>query len=137
MPNDKVTLYFTSLNPTGLSMLPKMKRFTYKRAFESGLHAYDKAYVYTSIEALQTLLNRDSNSYDGIHVYSDNAMKDIDILKEFLLPYGVGVAGWVATKWKFLRSNANGEKSTIYRLNADNSCSLFKYNLLFTYDSNE
>ncbi|QKF82244.1 ABC transporter permease [Halarcobacter ebronensis] len=93
-PNSKVTLYFTSLNPTGLSMLPKMKRFNYKTFFESGLHAYDKAYVYTSIEALQTLLNKNKNSYDGIHVYSDNAMEDIKKLKEFLLPYGAGVTGW-------------------------------------------
>ncbi len=55
---DKVTLYFTSLNPTGLSMMPKLKRFTYKNSFKSGLHAYDKAYIYTSIEALQTLLKK-------------------------------------------------------------------------------
>lgn len=91
---DKVTLYFTSLNPTGLSMLPKMKRFTLKNSFESGLHAYDKAYVYTSIEALQTLLHRDKNSFDGIHVYSDNAMEDIKKLNEFLLSHGAGIVGW-------------------------------------------
>ncbi|WP_321311193.1 ABC transporter permease [Halarcobacter sp.] len=91
---DKVTLYFTSLNPTGLSMLPKMKRFTFKNSFESGLHAYDKAYVYTSIEALQTILRKDKDSFDGIHVYSKNAMKDIKKLDEYLLPYGVGIVGW-------------------------------------------
>ncbi len=91
---DKVTLYFTSLNPTGLSMLPKMKRFTFKNSFESGLHAYDKAYVYTSIEALQTILRKDKDSFDGIHVYSKNAMKDIKKLDEYLLPFGVGIVGW-------------------------------------------
>lgn len=91
---EKATLYFTSLNPTGLSMLPKMKRFTFRNSFESGLHAYDKAYVYTSIEALQTLLHRNKNSFDGIHVYSDNAMEDIKVLKKFLLPYGAGIIGW-------------------------------------------
>lgn len=91
---DKVTLYFTSLSPSGLSMMPKMKRFTYQNSFKSGLHAYDKAYVYTSIEALQTLLKKDKNSFDGIHVYSNNAMKDIKKLQEYLSGYGAGVVGW-------------------------------------------
>ncbi len=91
---DKVTLYFTSLNPSGLSMMPRMKNFTYQNSFKSGLHAYDKAYVYTSIEALQTLLKRDKNSFDGIHIYSDNAMKDIKILEKYLQVYGVGIVGW-------------------------------------------
>ena len=91
---DKVTLYFTSLSPSGLSMMPKMKRFTYQNSFKSGLHAYDKAYVYTSIEALQTLLKKDKNSFDGIHVYSNNAMKDIKKLQEYLSAYGAGVVGW-------------------------------------------
>jgi len=92
---EKVTLYFTSLSPTGLSMMPKLKRFTYEGSFKSGLHAYDKTYVYTSIEALQTLLKKPKTIYDGIHVYSDNAMKDIKPLKEFLaLNGGAGVVGW-------------------------------------------
>ncbi len=91
---DKVTLYFTSLNPSGFSMMPKMKRFTYESAFSSGLHAYDKAYIYTSIEALQTVLKKDSNSYDGIHVYSNNAFKDIEILRKNLKEDGVGIIGW-------------------------------------------
>lgn len=92
--SQKLTLYFTSLNPAGFSMMPKMKRFTYKGSFKSGLHAYDKAYVYTSIEALQTILRKDSASYDGIHVYSENAMKDIKFLEGFLAKKGVGVIGW-------------------------------------------
>ena len=91
---NKATLYFTSLNPTGLTMMPKLKRFTYKNSFKSGLHAYDKAYVYTSIEALQTLLKKDKYTYDGIHVYSDNAMQDIKKIKEFLKPHTAGVVGW-------------------------------------------
>jgi len=90
----KVTLYFTSLNPTGLTMMPKLKRFTYKNSFKSGLHAYDKAYVYTSIESLQTLLKKNKESFDGIHVYSDNAMEDIKKIKEFLKPHTAGVVGW-------------------------------------------
>lgn len=90
----KTTLYFTELNPSGFSMLPKMKRFTYINSFTSGLNAYDKAYMYTSIEALQTLLKKDDKSYDGIHVYSDDAFKDIEKIRTYLEDYGVGVVGW-------------------------------------------
>ncbi len=91
---EKATLYFTSINPTGLTTMPKLKRFTYKNSFKSGLNAYDKAYIYTSIEALQTLLRKDKNSFAGIHVYSENAMKDIEALKEFLKDKDAGVVGW-------------------------------------------
>jgi len=90
----KATLYFTDLNPTGFSMIPKMKRFTYQNSFKSGLNAYDKAYMYTSIEALRTLLKRPESSYDGIHVYSDDAFEDIKKLREELKGTGAGVIGW-------------------------------------------
>jgi len=92
--NSKITLYFTSLNPSGFSMMPRMKRFTYKNSFKSGLNAYDKAYMYTSIEALQTLLKKDKDEYDGIHVYSDNPMDDIKKIKEVLQTDEVGAIGW-------------------------------------------
>lgn len=94
LKDDRVTLYFTSLNPSGFSMMPKMKRFKYKSAFSSGLHAYDKAYIYTSIESLQTIMQKDSNSFDGIHVYSNNAFDDIEILRKDLKKEGVGIVGW-------------------------------------------
>ncbi|MGM0518725.1 MAG: ABC transporter permease [Campylobacterota bacterium] len=90
----KATLYFTDMNPTGFSMIPKMKRFTYKNSFKSGLNAYDKAYMYTSIDALRTILKKDSRSFDGIHVYSDNAFKDIEKIKKTLQGTGAGAIGW-------------------------------------------
>ncbi len=90
----KATLYFTDMNPTGFSMIPKMKRFTYQNSFKSGLNAYDKAYMYTSIDALRTILKKDDRSYDGIHVYSDNAFKDIESIKKFLQGTGAGAIGW-------------------------------------------
>ncbi|RXJ87035.1 ABC transporter permease [Arcobacter sp. CECT 8985] len=92
--DEKATLYFTSLNPNGFSMMPKMKRFKYEASFRSGLHAYDKAYIYTSIEALQTVLRKDKNSFDGIHVYSNDAFNDIKVLREDLKSDGVGLIGW-------------------------------------------
>ena len=90
----KVTLYFTVANPSGFSMMPKMKRFKYKTNFRSGLTAYDKAYMYTSIEALRTILKKENDSYDGIHIYSDDPFKDIELIKKELPKYGVGVVGW-------------------------------------------
>ena len=90
----KTTLYFTSLNPTGFSMIPKMKRFTFQNSFKSGLNAYDQAYMYTSIEALQTLLKKPKDTYDGIHIYSDDAFKDIEKLRDDLKNTGAGVLGW-------------------------------------------
>lgn len=92
--NEKMTLYFTTIDPSGFSMMPKMKRFTYKNAFKSGLNAYDKAYMYTTIEALQTLLKKPNDVYDGIHVYSDDAFSDIVLLKEELKSSQAGIIGW-------------------------------------------
>ncbi len=92
--DSKVTLYFTELNPAGFSLMPKMKRFNYISSFHSGLNAYDKAYMYTNIEALQTLLQKDSNIYDGIHIHSNDAFADIEKLREFLKDSSVGVVGW-------------------------------------------
>ncbi|CAI8224026.1 MAG: ABC transporter permease [Sulfurovum sp.] len=91
--NEKVTLFFTDLNPAGFTSLPKMKRFKYVENFKSGLNAYDKAYIYTDITSLQTILNKDANYYNGIHVYSDDAFKDIKLLQEEL-GASFGVVGW-------------------------------------------
>ncbi len=92
--NEKMTLYFTTIDPSGFSMMPKMKRFKYKTTFKSGLNAYDKAYMYTTIEALQTILKKDKNTYDGIHIYSDDAFSDIILLKEALRNHNAGIVGW-------------------------------------------
>ena len=71
-----------------------MKRFTFQNSFKSGLNAYDQAYMYTSIEALQTLLKKPKDTYDGIHIYSDDAFTDIEKLREDLKDTGAGVLGW-------------------------------------------
>jgi len=92
--NNKVTIYFTEVSPAGFSLMPKMKRFNYLTSFSSGLSAYDKAYMYTSVEALQTLLQKEKNVYDGIHIHSNNAFEDIEKLRVFLKDKDVGVIGW-------------------------------------------
>jgi putative ABC transport system permease protein len=91
--DDKLTIVFTQSDPGGLSLIPKMKRFTYKAEFESGLIAYDKLYMYTTIEGLSKILRYKNNTYDGIHVYSDKPFEDIERIKEMLPDY-LSVVGW-------------------------------------------
>lgn len=91
--NKKVTLIFTKADPSGFALIPKMKRFDIKTSFSSGLIAYDKAYSYTSIEALAKILDYQPNHYDGIHVYSKNPFDDISSLQE-ALPMGLRAIGW-------------------------------------------
>jgi len=109
--NSKVTLYFTTINPSGFSMMPKMKRFTYKGVFKSGLTAYDKAYMYTSIEALRTILKKDKYYYDGIHIYSKNPHQDIKLIKQVLPKYKVGVIGWWQQNGNFFSAMAMEKKA--------------------------
>jgi putative ABC transport system permease protein len=89
----KVTLIFTNTEPTGLSLIPTMKRFIVHSFFTSGLIAYDKAYIYTSLESLQKITKYKKGRYDGIHIYSDDPFVDIEKLRQ-QLPIHLGVLGW-------------------------------------------
>ena len=91
--DDKLMYIFTSVEPGGLSITPKIKRFKIRSVFDSGLSAYDKAYSYTTLEALQIMMHMPSNMYDGIHVYSKNPHDDIVKIKEFL-PISTSIKGW-------------------------------------------
>jgi putative ABC transport system permease protein len=84
---------FTQIEPGGLAVTPKLKRFKVAGVFDSGLSAYDKAYSYTTVEALQAVLNMPSNLYDGIHIGSEHPHRDIERIREFL-PDSVRVKGW-------------------------------------------
>ena len=91
--DDKLMYIFTNVEPGGLSITPKIKRFKIKSIFDSGLSAYDKAYSYTTLEALQAMMHMSSNTYDGIHVYSQTPHEDILEIKK-ILPVSVSVKGW-------------------------------------------
>ena len=91
--DDKLTYIFTHVEPGGLAITPKIKRFRVKSIFDSGLSAYDKAYSYTTIASLQAILGIASNQYDGIHIYSNNPHEDILKIKKFL-PESVSIKGW-------------------------------------------
>jgi len=90
---DKVTILFTKMQPGGFSTMPTMKRFTYKAKFDSGMQAYDNAYLYTSIDALRRVLGLKGGSFSGIHVSTPNPMKDIKKIQK-ALPSHLGVIGW-------------------------------------------
>ena len=92
--NQKTTVFFTNISPAGFSHMPQIKRFTYVNSFKSGLNAYDNAYMYTSIEAIATILGKDQNTYDGIHIYSENPFKDIVLLRKYFENKPIGVLGW-------------------------------------------
>jgi len=91
--DDKLMYIFTHVEPGGLSITPKIKRFQVKGIFDSGLSAYDKAYSYTTLSSLQAILNMPSNQYDGIHIFS--SVPHADILKiKAELPMNVTIKGW-------------------------------------------
>ncbi|MDR1614156.1 MAG: ABC transporter permease [Campylobacteraceae bacterium] len=90
---DKVTVVFMQGDPGGLTLIPKMKSFTYKEEFTSGLINYDKTYMFTPISGLAKRLNYDEGEYDGIHIYSKDPMKDIEMLQN-VLPNHLRAIGW-------------------------------------------
>lgn len=91
--DQKLMYIFTSVEPGGLSVTPRIKRFKVKGVFDSGLSAYDKAYNYTTLSSLQIMLRIPSNQYDGIHIFSKNPHEDLlEIKKE--LPVDVAIKGW-------------------------------------------
>ncbi|MGZ8546717.1 MAG: ABC transporter permease [Sulfuricurvum sp.] len=90
---EKLTYIFTQLEPGGIAMTPKMKRFKAVSTFDSGLSAYDKGYSYTSIESTQKILAIPENLYDGIHIHSIDPETDIHRLAA-ILPDSVSIRGW-------------------------------------------
>ena len=80
----KLTLYFSEQQAIGFGTMPLQKRFSIIGQFDSGLKAYDKAILYSSLEAFEKVLKRRAGYYDGIHIYTKHAMRNAKKLKEFL-----------------------------------------------------
>jgi putative ABC transport system permease protein len=95
---DKLTLYFSEMQAIGFGSMPLQKRFTVDSTYSSGISTYDDFIIYTTHEAFQKILKRTVSVYDGIHIYSDNAMEDIDKINAFLKKEGyenrVRIIGW-------------------------------------------
>jgi putative ABC transport system permease protein len=88
---DKVIAIFSSSDPYGIAVAPRMKKVKVINYFHSGLNAYDKAIAYMSLKGLKVILRK--NHITGIHIYSKTPFKDIEKLKKEL-PFGVGIVGW-------------------------------------------
>ncbi|MGE4418793.1 MAG: ABC transporter permease [Sulfurimonas sp.] len=91
--DDKLMYIFTHVEPGGMSVTPKIKRFNVSGVFDSGLSAYDKAYSYTTLASLQAIMNLPSNHYSGIHIFSEDPHNDILKIKEYL-PKSASIKGW-------------------------------------------
>ncbi|MDD3592844.1 MAG: ABC transporter permease [Sulfurovum sp.] len=90
---EKVTLYFSEQEAIGFATMPLQKRFIVDGVFDSGLKAYDKAIIYTTHQAFQKLLKREAGYYDGLHIYTEKPLKEIDAIRA-ALPDSVIIEGW-------------------------------------------
>jgi len=93
LKKDKVTLYFSEQQAIGFGTMPLQKRFIVDGIFKSGLKAYDKAIMYTSLQAFEKLLKREKGVYDGLHIYAKDPMKQIEAIRESLPPTII-IEGW-------------------------------------------
>ena len=89
--NDKVVMIFSSSDPYGIDVAPRMKKVRVVNYFHSGLNAYDKGIAYMSIDGLKIILRK--HYVTGVHIYSKHPFDDIKKLKKDL-PFGVGIIGW-------------------------------------------
>lgn len=111
-PGEKLTYIFTQLEPGGIAMAPKMKRFLPTAVFDSGLSAYDKGYSYTTLESMQKVLALPDGLYDGIHVHSLNPEADI-VKIAATLPDTVSIRGWWEDNSNFFAALAM-EKTSLF-----------------------
>lgn len=79
---DKIELMFPKMETLGFASAPIKKRFLIDGTFKSGLGAYDIGVMYTTIDAMKRILQK--NYFDGVHVSSLNAMEDIKKIRNFL-----------------------------------------------------
>lgn len=86
-------LIFTHIQPSGLNLTPVMKRFHTKAFFNSGLTAYDKGYIFLTIDALRLIKQVPDGVYDGIRIHTNNARGDLQRVQDYL-PQGFRVIGW-------------------------------------------
>ena len=107
---EKVTLYFSEQQAVGFGTMPLQKRFKVDGVFKSGLKAYDKAIMYTSLEAFEKLLKRTDGTYDGVHIYTKNPLDVIDSIRS-VLPKNVVVEGWWQQNGNFFAAMAMEKKA--------------------------
>jgi len=113
----KLTLFFSEQQAVGFGSMPVQKRFAIDATFDSGLSTYDKAIMYTTHKAFQKVLKRPKGIYDGIHIYSNDAMNDLKKIEAYLKEIGyfngVSVNGWWEQNSSFFAA-MEMEKNTLF-----------------------
>ena len=113
----KLTLYFSEQQAIGFGSMPLQKRFTIDATFHSGLNTYDKAIVYTTLGAFQKILKRQKGVFDGIHIYSADAMNDLKKIMSYLETIGyaknISIQGWWEQNASFFAA-MEMEKHTLF-----------------------
>ncbi len=112
---EKVTLYFSEQQAIGFGTMPLQKRFVVDGVFKSGLKSYDKAIMYTSLEAFEKLLKRPHGSYDGLHIYTKNPLNEIESIKA-ILPNNVVIEGWWQQNGNFFSAMELEKKALFFVL---------------------
>lgn len=107
---EKITLYFSEQQAIGFGTMPLQKRFVVDGVFKSGLKAYDKAIMYTSLEAFEKLLKRKAGTYDGLHIYTQNPLDEIEAIRS-VLPKNVVIEGWWQQNGNFFAAMAMEKKA--------------------------
>ena len=86
------------MQAVGFGSMPLQKRFIVDSTYSSGLSTYDDFIIYTTHEAFHKVLKRPIGVYDGIHIYSKNAMEDEKKINSFLKTKGYAdktrMIGW-------------------------------------------
>lgn len=90
---DKITAVFMQLQAAGFAIIPTMKRYTVKGVFSSGLAAYDRSYTYANLDSVQKVLGYEQGTFDGIHAFSNDPKRDIELLNAHL-DFGKRAVGW-------------------------------------------
>ncbi|CUV66504.1 conserved membrane hypothetical protein [Sulfurovum sp. enrichment culture clone C5] len=90
---NKITLYFSEQQAIGFDTMPLQKRFMIDGVFKSGLKAYDKAIIYTTLEAFEKILDKPKGFYDGVHIYAKDPMSTIKDI-EPTLSENLVIEGW-------------------------------------------
>ncbi len=108
--DDKVTLYFSEQQAIGFATMPLQKRFLVDAVFDSGLNAYDKAIMYTTLEAFEKLLKREAGIYDGLHIFCEKPLKEIEKIRQ-ILPETMIIEGWWQQNGSFFAAMEMEKKS--------------------------
>lgn len=94
-PGDKITIIVPKANTSAAGLMPRLKRFTYVGAFESGHYQYDHQYVMLHHADAATLLQLPEGA-SGYQIKIADAMQAPDIRKQLqtFLPPDVYASDW-------------------------------------------